>query len=39
MLALSELYRGVKSIVVHESGGKQTPWLTRNEMFGDFGVF
>ena len=38
-LSLSELYRGVKSIVVRESGGRQTPWLTRNLMFGDFDLF
>jgi uncharacterized caspase-like protein len=38
-ISVSELYRGLKSIVQRESLGRQTPWLSRNEMLGDFDLF
>ena len=38
-LSVDELYRGLKRIVSTETRGRQTPWLTRNEMLGDFDIF
>lgn len=38
-IGIDELYRGLKAAVVRESGGRQTPWLSRNLMFGDFDLF
>jgi tetratricopeptide (TPR) repeat protein len=38
-LSLRELYSALKSTVVAETGGRQTPWLARNQIFGDFDVF
>jgi uncharacterized caspase-like protein len=38
-LEISELYRAVKSIVVGQTGGEQTPWLVRQDMVGDFAIF
>ena len=38
-LEVSELYRAVKSIVVKETGGNQTPWLVRKDLLGDFSIF
>ena len=38
-IEISELYLGVKSIVARESAGRQTPWLARNQMVGDFALF
>lgn len=42
VIEISELYHGVKSEVVsrlRKSRQKQTPWLARNQMVGDFAVF
>ena len=38
-VTVSELYRAVKSGVVGRTRGKQTPWLSRNLMVGDFALF
>ncbi len=38
-IEISELYYGVKSEVVKHAQGKQTPWLARNQMVGDFSLF
>ncbi len=38
-IEISELYAGVKLRVVGQTGGRQTPWLSRNEMVGDFALF
>ena len=38
-ISISELYRGLKLRVVRQSKGAQTPWLSRNLMFGDFDLF
>jgi tetratricopeptide (TPR) repeat protein len=38
-ISISELYRGLKSAVVRDSEGRQTPWLSRNLMVGDFDLF
>lgn len=38
-IEISELYAGVKLKVVGQTGGRQTPWLSRNEMVGDFALF
>jgi len=35
----SELYYALKSIVVRDTGGEQTPWLVRQDLLGDFAVF
>ena len=35
----SELYYALKSIVVGETAGKQTPWLVRQDLLGDFALF
>ena len=35
----SELYLGVKSKVVAQSEGKQTPWLMKVRLVGDYVVF
>ncbi|WP_159946404.1 caspase family protein [Rhizobium sp. 18065] len=35
----SELYRGVKSIVVDATDGTQTPWMTRSRVVGDYAIF
>ncbi|GAB5461025.1 caspase family protein [Hoeflea alexandrii] len=35
----SELYIGVKSIVVSERQGQQTPWMVRSRMVGDYALF
>lgn len=35
----SELYIGVKALVVSHRKGLQTPWLTRNRMVGEYAVF
>jgi len=35
----SELYYALKSIVVRDTGGAQTPWLVRQDLLGDFAVF
>ncbi len=38
-LEISELYGAVKSMVVQETGGEQTPWLVRQDLAGDFALF
>jgi hypothetical protein len=38
-ISVSELYRGLKSRIVRQSNGAQTPWLSRNLIFGDFDLF
>ena len=38
-ISISELYRGLKATVVRESRGRQTPWLSRNLIVGDFDLF
>ncbi|MDX2203746.1 MAG: caspase family protein [Hyphomicrobiaceae bacterium] len=38
-IAVSELYRALKTIVVPQSGGLQTPWLARRDLIGDFALF
>ncbi len=38
-ISISELYRGLKSSVVRASEGRQTPWLSRNRIVGDFDLF
>jgi hypothetical protein len=38
-ISISELYGAVKASVVSASGGRQTPWLSRNLTVGDFNVF
>lgn len=38
-LEVSELYRAVKGLVSEETKGKQTPWLVRQDLVGDFAVF
>lgn len=38
-IEVSELYRGVKRQVTTNTNGRQTPWLARNQMIGDFAVF
>lgn len=35
----SELYRGVKSIVVRESEGQQTPWIVNSRLVGEYALF
>jgi hypothetical protein len=36
---VSELYRSVKDRVSTLRLGEQTPWLSRNQMIGDFALF
>ena len=38
-IEISELYSGVKRLVVERTDGRQTPWLARNRMIGDFALF
>jgi uncharacterized caspase-like protein len=38
-IEISELYRGVKSQVTATTDGRQTPWIARNQMVGDFALF
>ncbi len=38
-IEISELYRGVKGEVSGRTGGRQTPWIARNQMVGDFALF
>ncbi|WP_170334850.1 caspase family protein [Ruegeria arenilitoris] len=35
----SELYLGVKSLVVQKQQGRQTPWMVRQRMVGDYALF
>jgi Caspase domain len=38
-IEVSELYKGLRSIVIRESKGEQTPWLARQDLIGDFALF
>jgi hypothetical protein len=38
-IEISELYRGVKAAVKAGTEGRQTPWIARNQMVGDFALF
>jgi hypothetical protein len=38
-IEISELYRGVKDQVTSTTSGRQTPWIVRNQMVGDFALF
>lgn len=38
-IEVSELYSGVKRRVMQATEGRQTPWLARNQMVGDFALF
>ncbi|WP_416066456.1 caspase family protein [Rhizobium sp. ZK1] len=35
----SELYRGVKALVVDQSEGQQTPWIINSRLVGDYALF
>ena len=39
LIDLSELYRGVKQIVMQKSQNEQTPWLARSGIVGDLSLF
>jgi hypothetical protein len=39
LVDLSELYRGVKQIVMEKSQNRQAPWLARNGTVGDLSLF
>ena len=39
VLEVVEFYRGVKTKVVARRGAKQTPWLSRNQLVGEYGLF
>jgi hypothetical protein len=39
VIEISELYRGVKAQVIANTDGRQTPWIARNQMVGDFSLF
>lgn len=39
VLEVSEFYRAVKARVLDATGGKQTPWLARTDLIGDFALF
>jgi Ca2+-binding EF-hand superfamily protein len=38
VISVSELYRGIRTIVAVETGGQQQPWLARHDMVGDFAL-
>jgi hypothetical protein len=38
-LNVSDLYRGVREIVIRETAGQQSPWLVRQDLIGDFALF
>ncbi len=38
-IGLEELYRALKAAVVRDTAGRQTPWLSRNLVVGDFDLF
>ena len=38
-IEISELYRGLRTILSRETAGRQTPWLVRQDLLGDFVVF
>jgi hypothetical protein len=39
VIEISELYRGLKEIVKKITEDKQTPWMFRDEISGDFSIF
>ena len=39
VLEVVEFYRGVKTKVVARRGAQQTPWLSRNQLVGEYGLF
>jgi hypothetical protein len=39
VIELSELYGAIKGVVVQQSNGKQTPWISRNRMVGPVPLF
>lgn len=39
VIDVSELYRAAKEIVTKESKGRQSPWLVRRDLVGNFGLF
>lgn len=39
VLEVSEIFRGLKDVVTQYTNGRQTPWLVRQDMVGDFAVF
>lgn len=39
VLEVSEIFRGLKDVVTRVTNGRQTPWIVRQEMVGDFAVF
>jgi uncharacterized caspase-like protein len=39
VIETSELYYALKSLVVRETAGEQTPWLVRQDLLGDFALF
>ncbi|QPC91603.1 caspase family protein [Mesorhizobium sp. INR15] len=38
-ISVNELYAELKSLVAGQTSGRQIPWLSRNEIFGDFDLF
>ena len=38
-IEVSELYRGLRTILSRETGDRQSPWLVREDLIGDFAVF
>lgn len=38
-ISVNELYSALKSRVAGQTNGRQIPWLSRNEIFGDFDLF
>jgi uncharacterized caspase-like protein len=39
VIEISELYQSLKNSVTSATDGRQTPWLVRQEMVGDFALF
>lgn len=38
-ISIHELFRAAKAAVAQESGGRQTPWIARGGIAGDFDIF
>ena len=38
-IGVSELYRSLRDIVTRETRGRQSPWLARQDLIGDFALF
>jgi hypothetical protein len=36
---VSDLYRKLREILARETNGRQTPWLARQDLIGDFALF